>query len=197
VADSKDNADWRASAAAAKDTPRAPLIKQLHALLTYSSFLSADVSCTTRRRITSARNSSAMTGSMPIMARSQEPACANAEGRAFSKNTNVHGITTYVLLVSIRLPRPRVPRKESGDGQPQGGAPLRCGSDRRGTRFQQAVFRWRRDCAASARFVRIARRHEHAGSKERAHDCKRQPSAAAEPGAESRVSRPSLRVWPG
>jgi hypothetical protein len=40
---------------------------------------------------------------MTIMALSEEPARANAEGCAFSTKTNVHGITTCALLVSIRL----------------------------------------------------------------------------------------------
>jgi hypothetical protein len=40
---------------------------------------------------------------MTIIARSEELASAKDEGHAFSTNTNVHGITTYALLVSIRL----------------------------------------------------------------------------------------------
>jgi hypothetical protein len=112
-----------------------------------------------------------MTGSMTIMARSQEPARANAERHAFSTDTNVHGITMHALLVSIRLREYRAKKVVTASRRDCGGAPLRCGGARRGTRVQQTVFRWRRDCAASAQFVRIARRHEHAESKERAHDC--------------------------
>ena len=56
-----------------------------------------------------------MTGSMTIMARSEEPAWANAEGHAFSTNTNVHGIKTYALLVSIRLREYRAKKAATAD----------------------------------------------------------------------------------
>ena len=48
VSDSNGCAYWRACAAPAKGTLRATAMKQLNALLTYSCFWSADVSCTTR-----------------------------------------------------------------------------------------------------------------------------------------------------
>ena len=56
-----------------------------------------------------------MTGSTTIIARSEEPVRANAEDRAFSTNTNVHGITTYALLVSITLREYRAKKAATAD----------------------------------------------------------------------------------